>query len=256
MIALILGTSEGKVIVEHLNKHTDNLLLSVASSYGGSLLENYKYKILNEKPLNKEQLENMMKNNNVTTLIDASHPYAVEITENAIEACHKLNINYIRYERPSVVEDFLQRKNVIEVEKYEDLGEVLKNTEGTILNTTGSRNIDKILNLKLENRIIHRVLPTLKVLSECEEFGVKVEDIIAMKGPFSKNLNISFIKEFNIKTMLLKDSGIQGGTLEKLQAVDEMNIKAIVIGRKKISYDKVFNNELDLVDYMVKENLI
>jgi len=256
VIALILGTSEGKVIVENLNKYTDDLLLSVASSYGGSLLENYKYKILNDKPLTKDELKEMLKVNGVKLLIDASHPYAVEITYNALEICNSLNINYIRYERASIVDKYTNSPNIMEVESYEELDKVLKNIYGTILNTTGSRNINKILDLNLNNRIIHRVLPTLKVLSECEELGVKVEDIIAMKGPFSKELNLCFINEFDVKAMLLKDSGIVGGTLEKLEAIVASNIYGIVIGRKKINYPIAFSDEKELLNYLVEKKFI
>jgi len=54
MIALILGTSEGREILSLLNKFTDNILISTATAYGGEILKNYKYKKLNTKPLNKK----------------------------------------------------------------------------------------------------------------------------------------------------------------------------------------------------------
>lgn len=251
MIGLILGTSEGKIIVEKLNKYTDDLFISVASSYGASILENGKFKVLNDKPLTKEELKEILVKNDVTKLVDASHPYAVEITKNAMEICKEIDIKYIRFERKSIVKNYSNLENIVEVESYEDLNTILKNINGTILNTTGSRNIEKILNLNLENRIIHRVLPTLKVLQECEELKVKVEDIIAMKGPFSKKLNLSFIDEFNAKAMILKDSGINGGTIEKLEAIKERGILGVVIGRKNINYDIVFENEDELVKYLI-----
>ncbi|WP_010296449.1 cobalt-precorrin-6A reductase [Clostridium senegalense] len=253
MIGLILGTSEGKVIVEKLNKYTDDLFISVASSYGATILSSGKFKILNDKPLKKEELKEILLKNNVTKLVDASHPYALEITKNAMEVCDELKINYIRFERKSIIKGYGDVENIIEVESYEELYSILKDIKGTILNTTGSRNIEKILNLHLENRIIHRVLPTLKVLQECEGLKVKVEDIIAMKGPFSKELNLSFIDELNIKVMLLKDSGIKGGTMEKLEAIKERGILGVVIGRKNIKYDVVFDNEEELVQYLIKE---
>ncbi len=55
MIALILGTSEGREILSLLNKFTDNILISTATAYGGEILKNYKYKKLNTKPLNKKR---------------------------------------------------------------------------------------------------------------------------------------------------------------------------------------------------------
>lgn len=110
MIALILGTSEGREILSLLNKFTDNILISTATAYGGEILKDYKYKKLNTKPLNKEQLLNMLKENQVNILIDASHPYALEVTKNAREVSKDLNIEYVRYERPSSAEEFKENK--------------------------------------------------------------------------------------------------------------------------------------------------
>ncbi|EPY2305324.1 cobalt-precorrin-6A reductase [Clostridium sporogenes] len=250
MIALILGTSEGREILSLLNKFTDNILISTATAYGGEILKNYKYKKLNTKPLNKEELSNMLKENQVNILIDASHPYALEVTKNAREVSKDLNIKYVRYERPSSAEEFKKNKKVVFLEDYKDLNEALKNIKGNILNTSGSRNMDKILNLKLENRIIHRVLPSVKVLEDCFNLGVKVEDLMAIKGPISKELNKAFIKDYDAKALILKDSGPQGGTKEKILACLECDIYALVIRRKKINYEKEFNNIENLVEYI------
>ena len=250
MIALILGTSEGREILSLLNKFTDNILISTATAYGGEILKNYKYKKLNTKPLNKKELSNMLKKNRVNILIDASHPYALEVTKNAREVSKDLNIEYVRYERPSSAEEFKGNKKVVFLEDYKDLNEALKNIKGNILNTSGSRNMDKILDLKLENRIIHRVLPSVKVLEDCFNLGVKVEDLMAIKGPISKELNKAFIKDYDAKALILKDSGPQGGTKEKILACLECDIYALVIRRKKINYEKEFNNIENLVEYI------
>ncbi len=192
----------------------------------------------------------MLKENQVNILIDASHPYALEVTKNAREVSKDLNIEYVRYERPSSAEEFKENKKVVFLEDYKDLNEALKNIKGSILNTSGSRNMNKILDLKLENRIIHRVLPSVKVLEDCFNLGVKVEDLMAIKGPISKELNKAFIKDYDVKALILKDSGPQGGTKEKILACLECDIYALVIKRKKINYEREFNNIETLVEYI------
>lgn len=252
MIALILGTSEGKNILSLLNEFTEDIFVSTATSYGGEILKNYKYKVLNIKPLGKTQLLESFKENKVHLVVDGSHPYALEITKNTMEICEEIGIEYLRYERPSILEKYKGEGLVIEVESYEALKESLEDIKGNILNTTGSRNIERLLNLNLENRIIHRVLPSVKVMEECLNLGLAVEDIIAIKGPISYELNLAFIKEYEAKAILLKDSGAQGGTEEKLKAAIDLGIPAFVIGRKAINYKKVFYSEKDIVDYIYK----
>lgn len=256
MIGLILGTSEGKKILSLLNEFTDDLFLSTASNYGGELLKDYKYKLLNTTPLDKEKLKEAIIENNIKLFIDASHPYALEITKNLQEACEETNIDYVRYQRPSIIEKYMDNNKVIIVENYEDLKNHIEELQGTILNTSGSRNLKKILDINADNRIIHRVLPSVKVLQECFDLGVKVEDLIAIKGPVSYEMNIAFIKEYNGKAMIMKDSGVQGGTEEKLKACINSDIYAFVIDRKENQYKNVYYNEKDLVQYIYNYTVI
>jgi precorrin-6A/cobalt-precorrin-6A reductase len=253
VIGLILGTSEGKKILALLNKYTEDIYITTATAYGGELLKNFKFKKLNTKPLELEKLIDQLSKNNVKVLVDASHPYALVITENAIEACKRLGISYVRYERASVVEGF--KDKVIEVKDYEELKEKLLNIQGTILNTTGSNNIDKFNNMDLSNRIVHRVLPSVKVMEKCFDLGIKTEDIIAIKGPIGYELNCGFIREYNAKAMILKDSGVQGGTEEKLRAAIDMGVKPLVIERHSVKTENSFNSEEEVVNFVVNKLL-
>lgn len=250
MIGLILGTSEGKIILEKLNKFTEDIFVSTATTYGGELLKNYKYRIMNNAPLDNEGFKKAINDYNIKLFVDASHPYALEVTKNIIKVCDECKIKYVRYERPSVLENFEKNDKILEVEDYNELGKVLGNIKGNILNTTGSRNIKKILELNLKNRIIHRVLPSVKVIKECIDFGIDPGDIIAIKGPISYELNKSFIDEFDTKAVLLKDSGEAGGTVEKIHAAIDSKIYAIVIKRKKMQINNVFTDIEKMVEFI------
>lgn len=249
MIGLILGTSEGKKILSLLNKYTDDIFISTATEYGGQLLKDYKYKVLNTKPLDLYELIYEINKNGIDILLDASHPYAEIITNNALEACRKLGITYVRYERPKAPQ--YEDACVINVKDYEELYLKIQNINGTILNTTGSTNVDKFINMKLKSRIVHRVLPSIKVMERCFSLGIATEDIIAIKGPISFELNCSFIKEYNAKAIILKDSGIQGGTDEKIRAAIFMGIIALVIERKNTEVPNTFNNEEAVVEFIL-----
>lgn len=252
MIGLILGTSEGKTILSYLNKYTEDILISTATEYGGELLKDYKYKVLNDRPLVYEELKALLEEHKVQLLVDASHPYAVQISDTAMKIAKDLEIEYVRYERKSTLKE-LEKNNLIKrVESYEALGEAMKSIDGTILNTTGSRNLKRLIELRLSNRIIHRVLPSLKVMEEVLTLGVKIEDLIFIKGPISYDLNKAFLKEYNCKALITKDSGPQGGTYEKIKAAVDLGIKVFVVERKIMEYRKVFDNEKDLVEYICK----
>ncbi|MDD3225236.1 MAG: cobalt-precorrin-6A reductase [Clostridium sp.] len=261
MLGLMLGTVEGREILSLLNKFTDDILISTATNYGGELLNGFNYKYKNSSPLEKEELKELFFKHNVTTLVDASHPYASLVTKNCKDICAELNIKYLRYERASVCEKYRGNRLVTFISGYSELIESiyndskLNNDKSVILNTTGSNNIEKFCHSNLKVRIVHRVLPSVKVIEKCFKLGVKTENIVAVKGPIGYELNVGFIKQFNAKAIVLKDSGIQGGTIEKIEAALDSKIKIFIIERNSSSDANAFNNVSKLVKYIEDKKL-
>ena len=255
MIGFILGTSEGRKILKEINKYTHDIAVSTATSYGGQLLNEFKLKVLNTKPLNKNEMLQWLKDNDINILVDGSHPYAQVVSATAKECSEILDIDYIRYERPGVLEN-VEGKDILRVKNYEEAIEVIRCIKGNILNTTGGNNVTKFVNADLEYRVIHRILPSTVVLSKIIDAGIKIKDIIAIQGPVTYELEKAFIHQYDAKAILTKDSGIEGGVLEKLKAAREAGIKIIIIEKPKGEYDIEFNDEDSLVDYLVdKYNL-
>ncbi len=165
MIGFILGTCEGKKILSLINKYTDEIAVSTATSYGGQLLEEYKIKDLNTKPLNKEQMIEWIKKDKLDVLVDGSHPYAAEVTKNAMECARELNIKYVRYERLGALEK-INGEDIIRVKDYDEAIEYIKTLNGNVLNTTGGNNVTKFINIDFNYRVIHRVLPSPNYLNK------------------------------------------------------------------------------------------
>lgn len=253
MIGFILGTSEGRRILSLINKYTDEIAVTTATAYGGELLKEFKIKTLNTKPLNKEEMLNWIKVNGIDVLVDASHPYAAEVTKTALECANDLEIKYVRYERQGALEN-ITGEDIIRVKNYDEAIDIIKEIKGNILNTTGGNNVSKFLNLNFKHRVIHRILPSPKVLTKIVDAGISIKDIIALQGPISYDLEKAFINQYNVKAILTKDSGIEGGVLEKLKAVREYKIKLIVIQKPKFTYDLAFNDEEKLIKFLVNNS--
>lgn len=249
MIALILGTSEGRELLQKLKGFEDKLVISTATEYGGDLLKEFKVAFMNTKPLDEYGLNNLAKDFNLKGVIDASHPYAKNVSENTIKVCKTLNIEYIRYERNGVLKE-LDNSNIIRISGLDKLKEVDSSIDGPILNTTGSNGIKQILESSLKNRVIHRVLPSKKVMNDLIDLGINIEDIIAIKGPIGYELNKAFIDEYDAKALLTKDSGDRGGALEKARAALDSNIKLIIVEKPEVDYGKCFSGIDETVDYI------
>lgn len=253
MIGLVLGTGEGKEILSRLNKFTDKIVVSTATEYGQQLYKDYKVKYINSRPLDDDGFSHLIRKYNIKVFVDASHPYAQIVSKTLMKVCEEMNINYIRYERKGYFQGRGNDKNIIMIDDYNQLEEAVTLIEGNILNTTGSNNVEIIMNLSIKNRVIHRVLPSPTVIQKLIDVGVGIEDIIAIKGPFGSHINTGIIKEYNIKALITKDSGIEGGIEEKIIAATENNIKVIIIKKPNINYKCEVNSVEELINFLVEK---
>ena len=95
--------------------------------------------------------------------------------------------------------------------------EYLKQTEGNVLLTTGSKELKAFTALPdFEKRLYARVLSTPEVATMAASLGFVGKHLICMQGPFSKELNTAMLKQFDAAYLVTKDSGKVGGFEEKL----------------------------------------
>lgn len=78
----------------------------------------------------------------IRQVIDATHPYAIEVSRNAIEACDQTDIKYIRFERKSLLDEIkYQQEYVVDtIEEACDMVMKNKNWENVLI-ATGSKNL-------------------------------------------------------------------------------------------------------------------
>lgn len=222
MIWIIGGTTETHELVARL-KGKREYIITVATESGKEVLGDERVVV---SRLSKEDMIKFIMDNNITTLIDMSHPYAVEVSKNAKEAAKNCGIEYIRYLRESA-----ELEGAIVFSNMEECMDFLKGIKGNVFFTTGSKNIKDFEKVRGENRFIYRVLPSLEGIEECVKNGLKLQDIVAILGPVSCELNEGMFKEYKSEYVVMKDSGIKGGTREKILACRKLGITPLVIGR-------------------------
>lgn len=205
--------------------------------------------------MDQEALKKFLQGRGVDHVVDASHPYAENISKNAISVCHELGVNYLRFERPSVK----QRDNdMLVCESLEQAGELAEEMPGQVFITTGINNIEKMLNkISDKKRIKVRVLPQTETISKLEHLGLNADHIIAMKGPFSEEMNFMMFREAGSSILICKESGTQGGTDHKLTAATKLGMKIILIGRPNLIYPNKFEDIGSMIEFLLSgKNII
>lgn len=225
MIWIIGGTSEGRELVHRLGNN-NKYIITIATEGGKEFLDSNNIFV---GRLSKDEMKQFALDNNINAIVDLSHPYAKIVSENAKIVSEELKIEYLRYVRKKADNN----ENAIYLKSYEECYKYLGKIEGNIFFTTGSKNIGDFEKVKGKNRFIYRILPALDSLVECRKYNIKMEDIVSILGPFSIEFNKIMFEEYKADYVIMKDSGTRGGTTEKIQACEELGIKAIIIGREE-----------------------
>ena len=91
MIWVIGGTKDSRDFLEKFIKYDSDIIVSTATEYGAKLIENLPVKTSSEK-MDKEAMLKFVDDNKITKVIDISHPYAFEVSKNAMEVAEEKNI--------------------------------------------------------------------------------------------------------------------------------------------------------------------
>lgn len=156
---------------------------------------------------------------NIEFCIDATHPFAQNISQNSIDACAQTHTPIIQYARKVWHVDGAQ--------EFQTAVELISNLpdEAQILLTIGGQNIAQFLALK-QNTIARMIeAPKLEGKSLPDNFK-----ILLSRPPYKLDDEIKLMQKHNISHLICKDSG--GEKLaDKLIAAQQLGIQILMLAR-------------------------
>ncbi len=163
-----------------------------------------------------------LKSEKIDLIIDATHPFAAQISQNAATATENLELPFlmlIRAAWESVVGD-----EWIEVENIKSAVEILPSLSKRVFLTIGRQEVtafSQLENIWFLMRSIEKpssdiVLPKGLLLLE--------------RGPFDRDLEKQLLDKHNIDTIVSKNSG-GNATYAKIIAARELGIKVVMVKR-------------------------
>jgi precorrin-6A/cobalt-precorrin-6A reductase len=257
-VMVMAGTSDASYIINKLaNLQNIEVLATTTTSYGRDIALNAGADDVIVGRLGMDEIIELMHTKKINIIVDATHPFAVEATINALKAARKSRIRYIRFERPST--KIPENELVKEVSSFKKAATTATN----IINGNGSVRLLHLAGVSTlrymssidPKRIVVRVLPALYSIKKCQEMDIPGENIIAMQGTFSKEFNKAMMEEYSIGVVVTKESGETGGTPAKIDAALALNIPVIIVKRpviNELQNEDVFNHVDPLISSLVK----
>lgn len=242
-VVIFSGTTEGRALSEETVRLGLETVVCVATEYGRTLQEEHPGAKTLTGRLDVPAMERVLEG--AALCVDATHPYAREASRNIVAAAKKASVPYKRLVRPkSPLPDDCQV-----VEDAKEAARILEKTTGNILLTTGVKELGAFSRVN-PNRLFPRVLPSIESLRLCEENGIPQSHIIAMQGPFSRELNRALMEQFMIRWLVTKDGGAAGGFPEKIGAAQDLQVPVLVIRRPEEvgeTWDEIVNDCKELM---------
>ena len=239
-VIVFSGTSDGREIASFLSKNHIKTGVSVATEYGEMVMDEMFLPDVTVYTgrLDTDEMEKLIRD--YTLVVDATHPYAVNVTKNIIEACKKTGTEYIRMLRADTQDSDsaydMTAGSVREAAEY-----LAENAAGRIFVSTGSKELQEYTIIPdYNNRLIARVLPTEEARIKCEKLGIW--HAIYELGPFSYEQNKEAFQNNSADWLVTKSAGRAGGFEEKIQAARDLGMKIIVI-RRPLEDEKGYSME-------------
>ena len=210
-VLIFSGTADGRRLSRHLADRGAKVTVCVATAYGSEEQGEYAgIRVLTGRR-DAEQMRALLPG--FALCIDATHPYALRVSENLRAACASAGVPYRRLLRAAC-----GAEDAVIVSDAAEAAEFLSRTEGRILLAIGSKDLAAFRGLDPE-RLCPRVLPAQASLSA------------SMQGPFTRELNAALIRQYGIAWLVTKDGGTVGGFPEKAAAARETGAGLIVLRR-------------------------
>ena len=203
---ILSGTADGPILAERLLKLDYVVFISVVSYKAGIVYPlNSKLHIFTGILNNKKEIKDFLLKHQINFIVDATHPFAINISKNLISACSDTSLPIFRFERV-----YQYKSNVEIISKFEDIThEAIQNKN--ILLAIGSRALSEVARFysDLGANIFARILATPHGISKGFSSCIKHSRLAILNPSFTTGKNIEYYlcKYWRIDYILCRDSG-------------------------------------------------
>lgn len=183
-------------------------------------------------------------------ILDASHPFAVEISQSAIAAAQSCQIPYWRYERPKTQPTIDAPITCVSTLEAVLTDEII--ADQRVLLILGYRWLAQFAPWQNRGTLFARILPSQTALQAALDAGFTPDRLIALRPPITPELEMALWQQWNITTVITKASGQAGGETTKREVAKALNIPLVMIQRPEMAYPNQYQCHGQLTEMVQK----
>lgn len=218
MILVFGGTTEGRKAVKELEEAGNAFYYSTKTGEQDITLH---HGIRLDGAMDRTAMLAFCHEKGIRLLIDAAHPFAAMLHQTVADVATQLDIPAIRFERIYPPRD----EDIIWCDDYQQI----PTDYPVLLVTTGVQTISKLKPLEQKGiKLYYRILPRESSIALAHKQGAMDEQLCFYQDGEDEK---SILQDLKPDAVLLKESGLSGGFLEKVTAARELGIQLIAIKR-------------------------
>ncbi len=231
-VLLLSGVSEGPVLARALRAAGFDIVATVTQAAAREHLFGHMQGIarVEVRGFTEPSLSDFLAQGEADFVLDATHPFAVRITQIASAVCARLGTPYVRYQRP----DWEPPAGTMYAASYAEAAARLSALGARIMLTIGAKQLKHFAHLHDQLRLFARILPSLVSLQQALDAGFTQTNILALRPPFSQAFNQSMLREYVVDVLVTKASGVAGGVVDKVVPAHELGITTLMIRRPEL----------------------
>lgn len=252
---ILSGTADGPFLANRLLRLNFSVFASVVTDKASeSYPKDPSLHIAIGKLNDKDQIINFIKNKRIKFVVDATHPFAVAISQNLRTACEEINTPLLVFERKSLVK---KSNNFFYIPGLKDIKNIELENKNILL-AIGSRFLNETASyyLKFGANVYARVLPNNESISKA--FGSCINNSnIAILNPSKRddcNLERELCDFWKIDYVLCREAG--GYPQENWETIiAQSNMKLFLVKRPILKYEKsqVFCHYESLINHITRK---
>ena len=227
MILVFGGTTEGRRAAEVLEEAGSSYYYSTKTGEQELALH---HGVRTDGAMDGEAMRQFIREHAIRLVVDAAHPFAATLHQTISEVAADMRIPVIRYDRIYPPRD----PDITWIDDYRQVPTDIH----SLLATTGVQSISKLKWLEAEGvKVIYRILNRESSIRLAHEQGATDEQLCFYHTGDSPQ---------GADAILLKESGLSGGFVEKVAEAREKGMRIIALKRPELSFANTVNGPYGL----------
>lgn len=256
---LIGGTREAVLLAQALLAASIPCVVTVTTAAAQRAYPDHPHLTVQVGSLDQTQLAAFIQTHAIGAILDASHPFAVAISQGAMAQAEAMGLPYWRYERPLATPLAAEERGA-DGEICNPGGkpplrvpnlaaaltpDILANQR--VLLTLGYRWLAAFRPWQEQSTLFARILPSPVALEAALAAGFMPERLIALRPPIDAPLEQALWQQWSVTTVITKASGQPGGEETKQRVAARLGVSLVIIDRPALAYPTVSHDLEDLV---------